>query len=56
MEMWGAVNGMTGLRFNNIAMTYDFYCYKYKDIIVSEKALNVLKQHKLDVCTMESYI
>ena len=82
-------NGLTGVKFKNIAMTFsdefleirgekkvpkfvqiicndlyensvenlqnDFYFNKYKDIIVSEKALSVLKQHKLDMCIIEKY-
>lgn len=84
-------NGLTGVKFKNIAMTFsdefyeicgnikvpkfvqmicnelcenhvenlknDFYILeKYKDIIVSEKALNVLKQHKIDTCMIKKYI
>lgn len=37
-------------------LQYDFYYNKYKEIIVSEKALTVLKQHKLDMCIIEKYI
>ena len=33
----------------------DFYLNKYKEIIVSEKALGVLKQHKIDMCIIEAY-
>lgn len=84
------LNGLTGVKFNNIAMTfsdefydlckdvkvpkfvqiicnnlyecnvenllYDFYFNKYDDIIVSEKALNVLKQHKIDMCDIEKVV
>lgn len=84
------LNGLTGVKFNNIAMTfsyefhelygdrrvpkfvqiicnnsyessvqnliYDFYLNKYKNIIVSEKALSVLKQHKIDMCDIEKCI
>ena len=84
------LNGLTGVKFNNIAMTFsnefrdmcgnrkvpkfvqmicndlyesnvenlqkDFYLNKYKDIIVSEKALSVLRQHKIDMCDIEKYI
>ena len=84
------LNGLTGVIFNNIAMTFsdefydicgdiqvpkfvqiicndlyednvenlqnDFYYNKYKEIIVSEKALGVLKQHKIDMCIIEKYI
>ena len=31
----------------------DFYFNKYKEMIVSEKAMGVLKQHKLDMCVVE---
>jgi len=37
-------------------LIYDFYLNKYKNIIVSEKALRVLKQHKIDMCDIEKYI
>ena len=37
-------------------LQYDFYYNKYKRMIVSEKALNVLKQHRMDMCNIESYI
>ena len=84
------LNGLTGVKLNNIAMTFsnefrdmcgnrkvpkfvqmicndlyesnvenlqkDFYLNKYKDIIVSEKALSVLRQHKIDMCDIEKYI
>ncbi len=52
------LNGLTGVIFNNIAMTFsdNFYFNKYKEIIVSEKALGVLKQHKIDMCIIEKYI
>ena len=84
------LNGLTGAKFNNIAMTfsdefhemcgdrkvprfvqiicnnlyesndqnliYDFYLDKYNNIIVSEKALGVLRQHKIDMCDIEKYI
>lgn len=33
----------------------DFYLNQYDDMIVSEKALGVLKQHKLDMCDVEEY-
>lgn len=36
-------------------LQYDFYYNKYKEIIVSEKALTVLKQHKIDMCIIENY-
>ena len=83
-------NNLTGVEFNDIAMTfsdefydmcgdikipqfvqiicnalyednadhlqYDFYYNKYKELIVSEKALTVLKQHKIDMCIIEIYI
>lgn len=83
-------NGLTGVKFRDIAMTFsdefydicgnikvprfvqiicndlyednsenlhnDFYVNKYKEIIVSEKALSVLKQHKINVCAIEKYI
>lgn len=34
----------------------DFYFNKYKEIIVSERALNILKQHKLDMCIIEAIV
>lgn len=37
-------------------LQYDFYYNKYKELIVSERALNILKQHKIDACSVESYI
>lgn len=83
-------NGLTGVKFRDIAMTFsdefydicgnikvprfvqiicndlyednaenlhnDFYVNKYKEIIVSEKALSVLKQHNINVCAIEKYI
>lgn len=83
-------NGLTGVKFRDIAMTFsdefydicgnikvprfvqiicndlyensaenlhnDFYVNKYKEIIVSEKALSVLKQHKINMCAIEKYI
>lgn len=83
-------NGLTGVKFRNITMTFsdefydicgnikvprfvqiicndlyednaenlhnDFYVNKYKEIIVSEKALSVLKQHNINVCAIEKYI
>ena len=36
-------------------LQYDFYHNKYKEIVVSERALNVLKQHKIDMCVIENY-
>lgn len=35
-------------------LQYDFYYNKYKEIIVSEKALSVLKGHKIDQCIIEA--
>lgn len=34
-------------------LTSDFYINKCKDIIVSEKALNILRNHKLDFCKVK---
>lgn len=34
----------------------DFYFNKYKEIVVSERALNILKQHKLDMCIIEAIV
>lgn len=84
------LNGLTGVKFKDIAMTfsdefydicgnvkmpkfvqiicntsyednvdnlqYDFYYNKYKEIIVSERALTVIKQHKIDMCIIENYV
>ncbi len=35
---------------------YDFYYNKYKDMIVSEKALSVIKTHHINFCNIEDYI
>ncbi|MCH5345343.1 MAG: hypothetical protein J1E64_15055 [Acetatifactor sp.] len=37
-------------------LQYDFYYNKYKEIIVSERALSVLRQHKIDMCIIENCI
>lgn len=37
-------------------LQYDFYYNKYKDIIVSERALDVLQKHKMDMCIIKKYI
>ena len=39
---------------NTDNLQYDFYYNKYKEIIVSERALSVLKQHKIDMCIIEN--
>jgi len=37
-------------------LQYDFYYNKYKEIIVSERGLTVIKQHKIDMCIIENYV
>ena len=34
-------------------LTCDFYRTKYDELIVSEKALNVLRRHKFDFCKIK---
>lgn len=36
-------------------LQHDFYYNEYKDLIVSERALDVIKQHKISMCTIEEY-
>lgn len=31
----------------------DFYYNRYKDLVISEKALEVIKKHKIDMCLIE---
>ena len=35
------------------SLKYDFYYNEYKQLIVSEKALDVIKQHKIDMSVIE---
>ena len=38
---------------DNNYLQNDFYYNKYKELIVSKKALDVIKQHIIDMCDIE---